>query len=320
MTQVYTTRHNGHLYAFWQDGDGVAFYTPGNLLSPERWSVSSNDMATHNIHYDESISDQFDDIVNRVWRYQSATDFRSPLDRAAVQVSRMIPGRYRPRIWRGFYDPSNPLDANDLFDPRDVYGYAYTQSIVAAASLLDQLEELFRSIEPERGNLQSYGHRSRELFILTCTEIEAGWRAILNGNLINKKSRYTTNDYVKLKGPLRLSEWIVRLENYPNLGTFSPYKDWQKGSPTQSIKWYDAYNACKHDREGCFACANLENLLGAMAALHILLAAQWGPANFGGSWPPKGPFFVVDLPSYGPDEVYLPSLDSSPPIPAAPFL
>jgi hypothetical protein len=303
MTEIFTIRRNGSLFAFWQTGDAVAFYTPGLLGVPERWQLTFAEIiqSTNNIHYDESKSHQFPDIVNHVWRHLGPFD---PLDREGVRISKVKPGRYHPKIWRGFFDPGNPLASDDVIDPHEIYGYSYTQSIVAAGSLLEQLDELFRSIEPAKGNLKAYGHRTRELLILACTEIETGWRAVLEENSITKKCKYTTNDYVKLKEPLRLSEWTVRLQNYPNLGHFCPYRTWQDSTPTQSLSWYDAYNACKHDREGSFERANLENLLGAMAALNVLLAAQWGPANFGGSWPLNGPFQFVDLPLYAPDEVY----------------
>lgn len=317
MSKVFTDQYNGRLLAFWQDDDGVAFYDPGNFTGAERYHIPFTKMNFGDTQYSDAQSAQFEDIVNRVWRYRKAF---VPFTRETTRISKMKPGRYHPRIWRGLYNVKDPFPNKDLFSPIDIYGYVYTQSVVAAESLLTQLQEFFRNIEPAAGNLQSYGHRSRELLILVCTEIEAAWRAILEGNLKEKKGRYTTKDYVKLKAPLRLSEWTVQLENYPNLGTFSPYKDWQDDSPTQTIKWYDAYNACKHDREGCFAEANLDQLLNAMAALVVLLAAQWGPGNFPGIWPSKGPFFLVDVPSYGPDEVYLPSLDGSPLTAAAPFL
>ncbi len=46
------------------------------------------------------------------------------------------------------------------------------------------------------------------------------------------------------------------------------------------LRWYNAYNAVKHDRETEFAKATLGNLIEAMGAVFVLVMAQFGQFGF----------------------------------------
>ena len=174
------------------------------------------------------------------------------------------------------------------------------------------LIELFRNIEPSPANLNAYDHKLRELLILACTEIELGWRAVLDDNSTEKKPSYTTQDYIKVKEPLKLDKLTLRLKDYPHLDEFTPFEHWDNAAPTKSLLWYNAYNATKHHREAEFKKATLAHLLKAMAALHVIQAAQWGAeiySRFHGNR--FSPFDLVRYPDYEPSELYIPSMDES---------
>ena len=96
------------------------------------------------------------------------------------------------------------------------------------------------------------------------------------------------------------------------MGEFTPFAQWSDVAPTKSLAWYDAYNAVKHHREAEFSKATLEVLLDAVAALHIMQVAQWGPEVFSLLHENRfSPFTAVVAPVISPAEVYMPSLDES---------
>lgn len=228
-----------------------------------------------------------------------------------VQAPVLADGGYFPRVWRGLYDPGNPLNCYSPIDAREMYGSAYVHSVHAAASLFEELEGLFRYIEPSRANDVTYGHRIRELLILVCTELEASWRAIwcANNRGVAPKS-LSTKQYVSLSIPLRLREWSVTLSAYPDYGPIQPFADWDISAPTQSLPWYDAYNATKHDRENNFQGSSLLSLVCAAAALHVQLSAQWGPQTFD-RWHAAvvSPFRLRTQPVWSSGEIYSPRID-----------
>lgn len=145
-------------------------------------------------------------------------------------------------------------------------------------NIYNSLNDLFNYIEPTTKNLNTYGHKCRELLILACTEVEYLFLQFLKDNKykIKPKHIYSTKDYVKCKDILRLNDYSVSLVLHPDLGNFSPFKNWSETNPTQSLSWYDAYNSVKHDRGGSFERAALKHLIESVAAIHILLESQYG--------------------------------------------
>lgn len=232
------------------------------------------------------------------------------LDPRTLQEAKLQPGEYHPRIWRGRHDRANPFRRVSL-RPHVHYGDVFVQSVVAARSLFDAIVEVFRFVEPSPRNFQTYSHRFRELVILTCTELEANLRAIYNANSSRApSSRLTTTEYVRLRDPLKLPEWEVRLIDHGPVGSLSPFEQWSDGQPTRSLAWYDAYNAVKHDRESAFERATLETVLKAGAALHILLSAEWGPgvfSRFEENY--TSCFYCTKTPSWTEGDFYAPPFD-----------
>lgn len=220
-------------------------------------------------------------------------------------------GAHHPRMWRGKFF-AHTLYSSTPMDPVAIYGATYTQSIVAAESLFDGLEDLFRYVEPSQANMSAYGHKFRELLILACTEVEASCKGILLANVPTRPQyNLTTNQYVKLNSALRLSEWKIALHDYPNCPEFNPFGQWRTTDPTTTLPWYAAYHAVKHDREGSFVQASLEHTLNAISAVYILQCAQWGPETFnllGRNR--RSPFTVSELSQWMPGEYYVPEIES----------
>ncbi|MFJ3370578.1 hypothetical protein [Pseudomonas sp. NPDC086251] len=131
----------------------------------------------------------------------------------------------------------------------------------------------------------------------------------LTENGFTKKVIYTTTDYAHCLDLFRLNQWKVELIQYPAIKTFVPFKGWDKDNATKSLPWYSAYNAVKHNRGDNIAEANFEHVLDAVAALHILLEAQYGLAVFdklNQRSEERSLFMTVVLPAWTPSEMSVP--------------
>lgn len=145
--------------------------------------------------------------------------------------------------------------------------------------LIEKLDEIFLYIEPDNRFLSSYGHKTRELLILACTEVENQWTALLNKANVSPVSgkHFKTNDYVKVRSAAFLEEYLVLLKGYPNLNPYRPFASWNSANPTTSLTWYDAYNKTKHDRHSSFDESSLENTINAVIANVIMFCVRFGP-------------------------------------------
>jgi len=75
---------------------------------------------------------------------------------------------------------------------------------------------------------------------------------------------------------MRLDEYSVRLQRWPWLPTISPFQGWEATKPTKSLRWYDDYNATKHDRESNFNRATMRSAIEAVCAAWVMIAASYG--------------------------------------------
>lgn len=174
--------------------------------------------------------------------------------------------------------------------------------------LTDRLSSVLQVVHPTEATLGVYGHDIRNLLIIAATEVEAGWRAVLAGNG-HKKDRFQTADYIKVAAPLRLREYAVDLVPCPWLKPRQPFRGWSAARPTQSLKWFDAYNAVKHDRENSFERAQLGYAIDAVAACFVMAWAQFGHSAFRGKVR-NGSFFRLAMPpKWKPAELYTPRHD-----------
>lgn len=183
------------------------------------------------------------------------------------------PGAFYPRMARpGSQHPSeSPGMLPEFWKCPDLMISTLNQ----VRSLVGMLDSICQAVHPVSANMAAFGSSIRNLLILACTECEAQWRGVLaaNGWVPEWPS---TKDYVKLSPAMRLSEYAVKLQHFPWLAPVSPFASWDAGKPTKSIAWYDDYNAAKHDREAAFAQATLGSAIEAVAAVWIMVAAQFG--------------------------------------------
>lgn len=189
-----------------------------------------------------------------------------------VTESEYIPGTFYKRIWR-------PLVCVGSFH-KAISQKKLNESFVSLRILLNKLEELFKTVEPTTANLKVYGYRIREIILLACMEVESSWSAVLKENEYSSGNRFTTNDYVKLANPMFLDGYEMSFQSYHNFPPFTPFENWDKGNPTESLSWYDAYNKTKHDREENLKFATLENAVKSVGAAVVMFHAQFG-FNFG---------------------------------------
>jgi hypothetical protein len=322
VPEVYKVKaETGQFAAFWLSDDGrtMNLFLPGDMWEKykqydlSKWESLRDSYSKGHKHNLEA----FNETVNAAWHFLALNSVF--IDKSKVEPSTIAPGIYFPRIWRGF-GSETCLETYNAVCPSREYGAKHLRSATAASSLFDYLVEIFRHVEPAAENFSTFSHKIRELLILICTEIEAGWRGVLLENGYSTKGNLNTNDYVKLLPVLRLKDWKVVIKDYPDVGTLAPLDTWNATSPTLTLPWYDAYNAVKHDREASFNKATFKNLLDAAAALHITQAAQWGPEIFSQMHDNRfSPFWITYIPTIAAADIYIAPLEKGAPMTAKPY-
>ena len=177
----------------------------------------------------------------------------------------------RGTAYKRIFRPLNTVGSLD----KAVDARALTQSFVALKILLTKMQDIFETVEPGPSNLETYGHKIRELLLLAAMEVEASWAAVLKANGY-AGDRLTTRDYVKLLEPMGLDRFSLTLRSYPEFPGFKPFKGWSAQAPTKSLDWYDAYNQTKHNREECLGTATLQHAVHAVGAAVVMFYAQFG--------------------------------------------
>ncbi len=237
------------------------------------------------------------------------TTLRKGIPQCEFEELRLRPGEYHPRVARRIFG-----DADGLWRNPDNSQETKNARATAAGqlhALIEQLEHICRVVHPKAPNFTTYGHEIRNVLILACTEVEAQWKAILkasNGKRDNRK------DYVKLARPMRLSEYVVALPYYPWMSTIRPFEKWRpkEDDPRAELRWYDTYNAVKHDREQDFQEATLEHAFGALTGFFVMLCAQYGSDFALTGEPASRAFFqLVGAPRWPLCDIYVPPYRST---------
>lgn len=179
--------------------------------------------------------------------------------------------------------------------------------------LIERLDELLLYIEPDSNGLMTYSHKTRELLILACTELENNWKHYMRlAGATPVGGQFTTNDYIKLVEPLYLTEYEIQLKPYLTVSPLRPFEGWRTEAPTQSLSWYDAYNKTKHDRDQHFDKATLDNCIAAVAANVVMFSIRFGPISLFES---RGTLstlvnhlFSLQLRDCTPETFYIPSI------------
>lgn len=210
----------------------------------------------------EGKSGTLNDWVDRVFGAQDIKPLKLPIGNSVENI-------WRPSLYY----------IQDIHDALKIDAFEQRSAEQALRVLIEKLDDLLLYIEPDQNGLKSYGHKSRELLILACTEVENSWTSIFKSSGISPQNNrmFTTNDYVKLLSKARLDEFQITFKNYDELRDFIPFSQWDKSQPTKSLKWYDSYNKTKHDRNSSFNEATLENVLDAVSANIVMFCARFSP-------------------------------------------
>lgn len=215
------------------------------------------------------------------------------------------PGEFYPRIAR----PLALAGQARLWSPaleaeKSFIANARTQLTVLAR----KLEIICQTVEPSERTLDVYGHEIRNLLILAATETEMHWRGILvkNGS---QAQRLNNNEYVKLVGPLKLTDYEVTFRDFPLLRPIRPFAGWSRAEPTRSLGWYDAYHGVKHNREAEFERGTLLHAFEAISACIALLVAQFGSVALNVE---LSSLVTLRLPSWPIEEMYLSNAPAAP--------
>lgn len=167
---------------------------------------------------------------------------------------------------------------------------ALTSTATSLAILLSDLSSLFLAIEPHPKNAGTYSHRLRHLLCTACMEVESAWSSVLDANGYQSQGNLTTRDYIRLKGPMKLDAWQLSLVGYPDYPAILPFQGWSAPNTTSTLRWYDAYNKTKHQREQNLPLATLEHAIAAVAAALMLAGAQFGPEHWKAGIFKPGPY------------------------------
>lgn len=304
------------VFQFWdQDGRLCAMADLGNeewaiyglkLRNERKWYKAKKKRGGFGIN-----QSHIDELPEELRLGASVVHSHSRLIHSTPTEASNYPGDYQPRIWRGRYYPYETWRNVSCPTP-NLNSDEFYSSMRSSQGIFSYLESIFQYVEPSENNMSVFGYKFRELLILACTEVEANLKSVFKLNFLGGPKSLSTKHYIKLLRPMRLDKWSVRLKYYPGI-KLNPFENWIEEKSSQSIPWYDGYNDVKHDRESKFHRATMDNVLNSLAALHIVLCAQWGPGFLESTGLSSSdftsPFLVDDQPKYELGQFYLPPFD-----------
>lgn len=305
--ESYTFELKNNVFGYFQkEGDDCYIYIDTGIYSKTHY-YKWNDWLRGENNYNETFPDAIsnDQIAKAIgyFSWHQAYDYCPYYPIVINQSKKTESGMFSPRINRG--EPN-------LFS----YHYANTpmlDEIRAFSNICDSLNELFNYIDPDTLNLNCFGSKVREILIIACTEVEYLLQNFLVDNKYPSTTRFSTNDYIKSLNPLKLNNYSTKLTFYPKLQEWSPFSGWDITQPTKSISWYDAYNAVKHNRGINRHKASLKSVINSVAAIHILLEAQYGREIFNNPIQSNfsSIFKTVQRPAFSVDELQCPIMSQS---------
>ncbi|MFN8673464.1 MAG: hypothetical protein U0457_15440 [Candidatus Sericytochromatia bacterium] len=141
--------------------------------------------------------------------------------------------------------------------------------------LKNDLRQIFEFIEPDPINETAFSHRTFELLLRACTEVESLCKQIFerNGHSLNHANIIRYSD---LEGAMKLSEYKVKSYGfiYPIFSPFESFNDPIKVN--RSPQWYKDYNSVKHNRFTNFSKCSLKNVIYSVGGVYVLLVAMYG--------------------------------------------
>jgi hypothetical protein len=319
--KFYKVKHNPEIIK--TDYGYVMLFCEGTHKVTEVWLEPFHERicTKHFLYHAKEVCDKQYDLRLEDYFFTTAPSYKNQTENIyLIEPIPQLAGDYFPRIYRPVlhrtdsmngvsFNPSNkiltgPFYSNDYFPCNE---NTLIRSVQQLNTLIDRLKTIFVNVYPTESNYTSFGHEIRNLLILSCTEVESQLKGILQENNISSaNANYTTRDYVKLKSVLGLDRYTIRFPYYPEINPVSPFKEWNSANPTQSIFWYDNYNAVKHNNENEFHKATLFSTINAVSAVCVLLVSQYG-ANMPYWTDLVGGFFdIVESPTWTFDDCYLP--------------
>lgn len=131
-------------------------------------------------------------------------------------------------------------------------------------SIETDLASTSQFIEP-RGQENVFSFEFFKILILSCTEVEAVFKDLCmektgkkGGNISEYKETILTHFPRIIYAKVYISRWGKAI---------FPFEGWDSGK----LKWWDAYNAIKHNRNDNFHDATYQNAVYALSALYILI-------------------------------------------------
>lgn len=191
------------------------------------------------------------------------------IEESLNEVGHTVAGIWRPGL---FYE-------DELLQGLDNTEIERRLAEQALRMLVQRLDEIFLYIEPTEKGLATFGHKTRELLILACTEVENNWKQYMirvNAQPTNGRD-FNMVDYVRLQSPMRLAEFEISLPLYGEVGAVRPFQEWDVVRPTRSLEWYDAYNKTKHDRNTHFELSTLKNCIHSVIAALVAFCVRFSP-------------------------------------------
>lgn len=186
------------------------------------------------------------------------------------------------RTVRQLKDGSYSNSGNSGYIKHPDYASSPEKYIRSFLLIQNDIQKLFEYIEPVDNNKRTYSHRTHELFIRVCIEVEANCKAILRDNGYTKKKEKDWNmaDYRLIEKTHKLSEYEISLPRWDGkFGYYKPFSNWAP-SIDGKLQWYQYYNDVKHDIHSNFRHANIKNLVEATSGLVALLSAQFLNEDF----------------------------------------
>lgn len=218
------------------------------------------------------------------WSHHDVDDPHDVLPRAfphgtdygPVIAAQLLPGEYHPRIWRNGIATSWITDNVNAMNTAEIA--TIRQRVIALHRIQRQLEEVFEVVTPNPAHAEVYGEATGQILTLAAAEVEQLLKEVFaaNSNPAERPRLFRSLNMgamFPLVAPMRLREWEVRLQFFDDWPVIRPFATWTNAAVPA---WWTAYNSRKHDPAGRSE-STLDNAINAVAAVRILLEAQFGP-------------------------------------------
>jgi hypothetical protein len=187
----------------------------------------------------------------------------SPTVQLTIERMDIALGSYHRSVARPVYP-----DTENLIIPNSETEIELAKSVWREIDLISQdLEQCFNVNSVSERNFDAYGIHYERIIYFCCIGIESLFRKVLVDNGVTRE-RMTMNDFVALKVHSRLDEVGLSLVRYPWMAEIFPFAEWSSERPSESLPWFGAYNALKHDKKQNEHRATMRNALHAFAGYY----------------------------------------------------